>query len=103
MTPERPAAMAREITIIRGALSPDHLRMLVAAPPVLAPEKIVQYLKGRSSRMLQMEFEELRKRYWGQHLWARGYFCATVGTVTDAVIKKYIEGQKWDDDGGVGF
>jgi len=43
-------------------------------------------------------FEELRKRYWGQHLWARGYFCATVGAVDEETIKKYIESQKWDED-----
>jgi len=47
------------------------------------------------SEVFVEEFPELRKRYWGQHLWARGYFCATVGAVT---IKAYIENQKWDDD-----
>lgn len=99
----RQMAMAREITVIRGSLAPDHIHMLVAAPPTLAPAKIMQYLKGRSSRKLQMEFPQLGKRYWGQHMWARGYFCATVGTVTDEVIKKYIEGQEWTDDGGKGF
>ena len=60
--------------------------------------KLVQYIKGRSSRRLQEEFPELRKRYWGQHLWARGYFCATVGAVDEATIKAYIENQKWDED-----
>jgi putative transposase len=99
----RQIAMARDVTIIRGALAPDHIHMLVASPPSLAPSKLVQYLKGRSSRKLQMEFDELKRRYWGQHLWARGYFCSTVGTVTDEIIKKYIEEQKWEDDGGQGF
>ena len=99
----RQIAMAREITVIRGALAPDHVHMLVAAPPSLAPSKLVQYLKGRSSRKLQMEYDELKRRYWGQHLWARGYFCATVGTVTAEMIKKYIEEQTWQDDGGKGF
>jgi putative transposase len=33
----------------------------------------------------------LKKRYWGRHVWARGYFCATVGTVTQEQIKEYIE------------
>ena len=37
----------------------------------------------------------MRKRYWGQHLWAREYFCPTVGAAT---IKAYIENQKWDED-----
>jgi hypothetical protein len=39
-----------------------------------------------------------RKRYWGQHLWARGYLCATVGAVDEQTIKAYIENQKWDED-----
>jgi putative transposase len=99
----REIAMAREITVIRGALAPDHVHMLVAAPPTISVAHMVQYLKGRSSRKLQMEYEELRRRYWGQHLWARGYFCATVGAVTEEMIKRYIEEQRWDDDGGKGF
>ena len=89
---------AREVVIVRGAVSPDHIHMLVSAPTHLAPAKIVQYIKGRSSRRLQEEFPELRKRYWGQHLWARGYFCATVGAADEETIKAYIENQKWDED-----
>jgi putative transposase len=44
--------------------------------------------------LLQEEFPELKKRYWGQHLWSRGYFCATVGSVTEETIKNYIENQE---------
>ena len=94
----RQVCQARDVVIIRGAVSPDHIHMLVSAPPQLAPAKLVQYVKGRSSRRLQDEFPELRKRYWGQHLWARGYFCATVGTVDEQMVKAYIENQKWDED-----
>jgi len=82
------------ITIIRGSVSPDHVHMLISSPPRLSPSKILQYLKGRSSKLLQEEFSELRKRYWGQHLWATGYFCRTVGAVTDEMIKAYIEQQR---------
>ena len=67
----RQICQARDVVVIRGAVSPDHIHMLVSAPPHLAPMKLVQYRKGRSSRRLQEEFPELRKRYWGQHLWAR--------------------------------
>ena len=94
----RQSCEAREVVIIRGAISPDHVHMLLSAPAHLAPSKSVQFLKGRSSRRLQEEFPELRKRYWGQHLWARGYFCATVGAVDEATIKAYIENQEWDED-----
>ena len=90
----RQGCEARRITIISGSISGDHVHMLIGCPPSLAPSKIMQYLKGRSSRMLQEEFPELRKRYWGQHLWATGYFCRTVGTVTEEMIKAYIEQQK---------
>ena len=90
----RQGCVARDITIIRGSVNRDHVHMLISCPPTLAPSKIMQYLKGRSSKMLQEEFPELRKRYWGQHLWSTGYFCRTVGAVTDEMIKEYIEQQK---------
>ena len=94
----RQTCAARGIAIVRGAVSPDHIHMLLSAPPELSPAKMVQYSKGRSSRRLQDEFPELRKRYWGQHLWARGYFCATVGAVDEKTIMEYIENQRWDED-----
>ena len=95
----RQTCEARGIVIVRGAVSGDHVHMLVSGTPELSPAKMVQYIKGRSSRRLQDEFPELRKRYWGQHLWARGYFCATVGAVDEKTIREYIENQKWNDDG----
>jgi len=82
-----------KIAIVRGSIGKDHVHMLLSCPPTLAPSKIMQLLKGRSSKMMQEQFEELRKRYWGQHLWATGYFCRTVGTVTEETIKEYIENQ----------
>ena len=53
----------------------------------------MQRLKGRSSQKLMDEFGELRKQFWGQQLWARGYFAAISGNVTDEAIKQYIESQ----------
>jgi putative transposase len=94
----RQICAARDVQIIRGAVSPDHIHILVVAPPQLAPAKLVQFIKGRSSRLLQQEFPALRKKYWGQHLWARGYFCATVGAVDEKTVMAYIENQKWDQD-----
>jgi putative transposase len=88
---------ARGIKIVRGNISKDHVHMLLSCPASLAPAKIVQYLKGRSSRLLQEQFPELRKRYWGQHLWASGYYCATVGAVTEEAIKAHIENQSQED------
>ena len=50
----------------------------------------MQYIKGKSSRKLMMEFRHLDKQFWGRHMWARGYFVATSGNVTDEVIQEYI-------------
>ena len=90
----RQGCQAHGMTIIRGSIGRDHVHMLLSCPPTLAPSKIMQLLKGRSSKILQEEFEELRKRYWGQHLWAAGYFCRTVGAVTEEMIKSYVENQQ---------
>ena len=89
----------RGMTVVQGNIRPDHVHLLVSAPAHLSPAKIVQYLKGKSSYRLQREFRELQKRYWGQHLWGRGYFCATVGAVTEEQIKRYIEQQEADTGG----
>lgn len=89
----RQGCEARGITIWQGSVRKDHIHLLLSCPPSMALSKILQYLKGRSSRLLQDEFLELKKRYWGQHLWVRGYFCATVGTVTEEIIRNYIANQ----------
>jgi len=56
----------------------------------LSVSKLVQYMKGNTSRKLQMEYKEINKQFWGKHLWARGYFAASSGNVTDDVIAEYI-------------
>ena len=89
----RQICMAREITIVSGHVSADHVHLFVSAPPKMSPAQIMQYIKGKSSRELQAEYPSLKKRYWGQHLWARGYFCASSGTVTEDMVKAYIAQQ----------
>ena len=89
---------AMGIAVVQGNITTDHVHMLLSCPTSIAPSKVVQYLKGRSSKLIQDEFPELKKRYWGQHLWARGYFCATVGSVTEEMIKEYIANQGKDEE-----
>ena len=93
----RQTCMSRDVTIIQGSVGKDHVHILVSCPPTIAPAKLVQYIKGRSSRMLQAEFPHLQKRYWGQHMWGRGYFCTTVGSITEETVRKYIENQKMEE------
>ena len=87
----RQTCEAFEIGILKGVVSQDHVHILVSEPPTLAPSEIMRRLKGRSAAKLFEEFPVLRKRYWGQHFWARGYFCTTVGQVTEEMIKTYLE------------
>ena len=79
-----------EVEILAGHVSKDHIDLLVSVPPHLSPSKLVQYLKGYSSRKLQMEYKELNKQFWGRHLWGRGYFVVSSGNVTDEVVAEYI-------------
>ena len=68
-----------------------HVHQLSGAPE---HQPVVQWLKGTSSRPLFQEFPHLKKQYWGQHLWARGYFAVTSGTITDEMINEYINEQE---------
>ena len=89
------------MTIYAGSINRDHVHMLISIPPQLSVSRAVQYLKGKSSHRLLSEYKVLRKKYWGQHLWARGYWAVSSGNVTDDVWKEYIENQKApepDDD-----
>ena len=79
-----------EIEIIRGVVSKDHVHILVSAPPVMSPSEIMRRIKGRSSSKLFEEFPHLKKRYWGRHFWARGYFCVTAGELTKEMINEYL-------------
>ena len=86
----REVCRANEIEILQGHVSTDHVHILVSAPPNISASKIMQYVKGKSSRKLMMEFRHLNQQFWGRHMWARGFFVATSGNVTDEVIQEYI-------------
>ena len=79
------------VEIESGAVSGDHVHMLVSMPPHVAVSKLLQKIKGKTSYKLQREFATLRRQYWGQRMWARGYFACTTGNVSDEMIRSYIE------------
>lgn len=78
------------VKIIQGVLSTDHVHMFVEIPPHVSVSYFMQRAKGRSSRRIQQEFPELRRRYWGRRFWARGYFCTTSGHITNDIIQNYL-------------
>ena len=89
----RQTCASLDVYIVKGHVSQDHVHLLVSVPPKLSVSELVKRLKGRSSRKMLEEFGELQKLYWGRHLWARGYFAASTGNVTDEIIAEYIEKQ----------
>lgn len=90
----REVCAANYIDIVSDSMSPDHVHLLLSIPPSISFSKAVQYIRGKSSRKLFQEFEHLRNCYWGQHLWARGYFVVTVGNVNQEEIQRYLEQQE---------
>ncbi|MCE1169620.1 MAG: IS200/IS605 family transposase [Sphingobacteriia bacterium] len=80
-----------DIRILKGVVSKDHIHLHISYPPKLSISEIVKRLKGRSARLLMDEFVELKKRYWGQHLWGIGYGAWSSGNITDEMIQNYLE------------
>ena len=97
----REICKANDVEIIKGHVSKDHVHLFVSVPPNISISKLMQFLKGKSSYKMLFSFKELQKQFWGQHLWARGYFACSSGNITDEVIMQYIENQdiaEKDDD-----
>ena len=79
------------VEIIKGALSSDHVHMFVSIPPKLAVSDLMRLMKGRSSFLVQRQFPQLKKRYWGKRFWGRGYFSTTNGAITQDIVLQYLE------------
>ena len=80
-----------DVTILKGVVSKDHVHMHIEYPTRLAISELMKRLKGRTSRLLQQEFPNLQKQYWGKHFWAIGYGAWSTGNITDEIIEKYLE------------
>lgn len=90
----RQIAFEHELDIVTGKVASDHVHMFISYRPNLDISKIVQWLKGISSRILLSEFPHLKKQFWGRHLWARGYLAVSSGNITDEMIAQYIQEQE---------
>ncbi len=86
------------VEIIQGHIRPEHIHLFVSVPPNLSISKLMQYIKGRTGRKLLQEFEILRKRYYGGHMWTRGFYSATSGNITDSVIMDYVRNQDKEEE-----
>ena len=82
---------SEDIRILKGVVSKDHVHMLIEYPPSKSISGIVKRLKERTSRLLQQEYPELRKRYWGKHFWAIGYGAWSTGNMSEKMVEEYLE------------
>lgn len=85
---------SENVKILKGVVSKDHVHMHIEYPPSLSISNLVKRLKGRTSIMLQKEFPELAKKYWGRHFWAIGFGAWSSGNITDEMVQEYLEHHK---------
>ena len=85
----RQTCEAFESRIIKGVVSKAHVHILVSVPPEMAPSEIMRRSKGRTASKRFEAFPTLKQKW--RHFWARGHFCATVGEMTEEMIKEYLE------------
>jgi putative transposase len=73
-------------------IMPDHVHLFIESDPRWAVAEIINRMKGSTSHALRQEFPSLRSRL--PTLWSRSYYAGTVGHVSDATVRAYIEAQK---------
>ena len=85
------------IQLIEGKVCVDHIHMYVVIPPKMSVSEVMSYLKGKSALMFYDRHPEMRTKWGERHLWARGYYVATVGNVNEETIRNYIREQEEND------
>ena len=80
------------VTLHTMEIMPDHVHVFVETDPSLAPAKLAAQFKGYTSRVLRQEFRFLRSQL--PSLWSRSYYVGSVGRVSEATVRRYIENQK---------
>jgi putative transposase len=74
----------------------DHVHMVISIPPKYSVSSLLGFLKGKLALRLLQNYESLRTKYWGRHIWSRGYCVSTVGLDEDQ-IRKYVKYQEDKD------
>ena len=94
------------VEVIDGAVCVDHVHLSVSIPPKMSISSFMGYLKGKSTLMIYDRHPELQSK-WNKAFWARGYYVATIGNITEEAIKKYIQEQseesRREDSEGAAF
>jgi putative transposase len=82
---------SENVQILKGVVSKVHVHMYIEYPPSISLSMLVKKLKGKTSRLLQIEFPKLKQRYWGRHFWAVGYGAWSTDNISDEMVLEYLE------------
>ena len=81
------------VEVLELNVQPDHVHLVLSIPPKYAVSDLMGYLKGKLAIRLFRQYEKLGRKYWGRHLWSRGYCVSTIG-LDEEKIRKYV---KWQE------
>ena len=82
-----------QIEVLELNVQPDHVHLVASIAPKYSVSEFMGYLKGKMALRLFQQYENLGRRYWGRHLWARGYCVSTIG-LDEEKIRKYVQWQE---------
>ena len=82
-----------KVEVIELNVQTDHVHIIISIPPKYSVSQLMGYLKGKLALKMFQRYERLGKRYWGRHLWTRGYCVSTIG-LNEEKIRKYV---KWQE------
>lgn len=87
------------VEVLELNVQADHVHLVVVIPPKYAVSQFMGFLKGKLALSLFDKYPDLRRKYWGQHVWSRGYCVSTVG-LDEERIRKYVKWQNNRDSDG---
>jgi putative transposase len=90
---EKLVKQKEELEIIEMNVQADHVHLLLWIPPKYSVASVMGYLKGKLAIRILQRYEKLGKKYWGRHLWSRGYCVSTIG-LDEERIREYV---KWQE------
>ena len=83
-----------DVEVLELNVQKEHVHMIASIPPKYAVSSFMGFLKGKLAIRLFNRYERLARRYWGRHLWSRGYCVSTIG-LDEEQIRKYV---KWQEE-----
>lgn len=81
------------VEVLELKVQPGHIHLVVSIQPKYAVSDFMGYVKGKMAIRLFNRYEKLGRKYWGRHLWSRGYCVSTIG-LDEEKIRKYV---KWQE------